>query len=380
MGCLKLHNLQFSGNKNTSKWAVIKPKNYYAFGSVMNQRTYTAPSTDYKYGFNGQERDDEVSGEGNSYTAEFWQYDSRLGRRFNLDPEPRFWESYYVCFSNNPFLFNDVRGNTPNPTTNNAKGNRSANKYGRKFNRLTSGKDAMSDEAAHDKLEKNFKYKKWYWIMKKPSDNNDGILSVTQTHHTYFTAQDLYKEKKSKETKISTTNRIPLTPDRIELAPGSKVEGAWFQYFYNIGTEKGKFNFKLESFGGDWTYFIFQTNEAGTRSTEILGETVIVDGDHLDYSRDIKPHDGNILIILVLSPSPTSEGAESGHGFDPNSLVSRLETSYITVPFKPREHYTVMGNNSSRSGATGKVKRRRKGGRLTDEEVDNMILSRKDKK
>jgi len=42
----------------------------------------------YSYGFQAQEWDDEVSGSGKSYTAEFWQYDSRLGRRWNLDPKP----------------------------------------------------------------------------------------------------------------------------------------------------------------------------------------------------------------------------------------------------------------------------------------------------
>jgi len=30
----------------------------------------------YRYGFNGMEKDDEVSGNGNSYTAEFWEYDA----------------------------------------------------------------------------------------------------------------------------------------------------------------------------------------------------------------------------------------------------------------------------------------------------------------
>ena len=40
----------------------------------------------YRYFFNGQEADNEVLGEGVSLTAEFWQYDSRLGRRWNVDP------------------------------------------------------------------------------------------------------------------------------------------------------------------------------------------------------------------------------------------------------------------------------------------------------
>ena|GEM_PF-3008652 len=64
----------------------------------------------YTFGFNGQEKDNEVSGFGNSNTAEFWQYDSRLGRRFNMDPVIVSWESPYACFRNNPNIFTDVKG------------------------------------------------------------------------------------------------------------------------------------------------------------------------------------------------------------------------------------------------------------------------------
>ena len=55
---------------------------YYAFGSEMEGRTYSEAT--YRYGFGGQEKDDEVSGSGNSYTAAFWQYDARLGRSWSV--------------------------------------------------------------------------------------------------------------------------------------------------------------------------------------------------------------------------------------------------------------------------------------------------------
>ena len=48
----------------------------------------------YRYGFQNQEKDDEIKGEGISYTAEYWEYDSRLGRRWNLDPHTR--QSYFT--------------------------------------------------------------------------------------------------------------------------------------------------------------------------------------------------------------------------------------------------------------------------------------------
>jgi len=64
----------------------------------------------YGYGFNGQEKDDEVAGAGNSYTAEYWQYDSRLGRRWNIDPVVKHYESPYAAFANTPIWVVDPNG------------------------------------------------------------------------------------------------------------------------------------------------------------------------------------------------------------------------------------------------------------------------------
>jgi hypothetical protein len=66
----------------------------------------------YRFGFQGQERDDEIAGSGNSYTAEYWQYDTRLGRRWNLDPKPYPSISQYACFANYPIWFSDPFGDT----------------------------------------------------------------------------------------------------------------------------------------------------------------------------------------------------------------------------------------------------------------------------
>ncbi|MFY0674279.1 MAG: hypothetical protein JXQ87_12805, partial [Bacteroidia bacterium] len=64
----------------------------------------------YRYGFNGMEKDDELNGLGNSYTAEYWQYDSRLGRRWNLDPILQNVRSDYSVLGNNPIAFIDPNG------------------------------------------------------------------------------------------------------------------------------------------------------------------------------------------------------------------------------------------------------------------------------
>lgn len=66
----------------------------------------------YRYGFNGQEKSDEIKGDGNSYTAMFWEYDPRIGRRWNVDPKSVENISVYATFNNNPIRMADPLGDT----------------------------------------------------------------------------------------------------------------------------------------------------------------------------------------------------------------------------------------------------------------------------
>lgn len=65
---------------------------------------------DYSFHFNGQETDNEIAGKGNINTAQFWEYDARSGRRWNVDPKTLPYLSTYSCFSNNPTLYVDPKG------------------------------------------------------------------------------------------------------------------------------------------------------------------------------------------------------------------------------------------------------------------------------
>jgi len=61
-------------------------------------------STDvYRYGFQGQEKDDEVKGEGNSINFTFRMYDSRLGKFLSLDPLAASYPH------NSPYAFSENR-------------------------------------------------------------------------------------------------------------------------------------------------------------------------------------------------------------------------------------------------------------------------------
>ena len=86
------------------------PLDYYPFGMLL--QSYANASYAYSYGMNSQEKDNEIYGEGNAYTAEYWQYDSRLGRRWNVDPVVKAMTSPFASFTNNPIIFIDPNGDT----------------------------------------------------------------------------------------------------------------------------------------------------------------------------------------------------------------------------------------------------------------------------
>jgi len=76
----------------------------------INDRLFSLNNSQFRYGFNGQEKSSEIGP--NTNTALFWEYDSRIGRRWNRDPKSDYSISSYACFSNNPIGFSDPFGDT----------------------------------------------------------------------------------------------------------------------------------------------------------------------------------------------------------------------------------------------------------------------------
>jgi len=67
---------------------------------------------EYMFGFNGQEKTNEIYGEGNAYSFEFRTYDPRLGRFMSLDPlQSKFPNTSPYCFAMNSVLaFTELEG------------------------------------------------------------------------------------------------------------------------------------------------------------------------------------------------------------------------------------------------------------------------------
>lgn len=89
---------------------ILTSKDYYPGGSLQPGRAFSAGS--YRYGFQGQEKDDEVKGSGNSINYKYRMHDARIGRFFAVDPLASQYVpiSPYAFVANNPIIFIDIDG------------------------------------------------------------------------------------------------------------------------------------------------------------------------------------------------------------------------------------------------------------------------------
>ena len=83
---------------------------YYPFGMQMPGMDVNA--SDYRYGFQGMEKDKEVAPDGNNYTTLYRAYDPRIGRWTSVDSKAAEFAAWspYVAFHNNPVNLIDPDG------------------------------------------------------------------------------------------------------------------------------------------------------------------------------------------------------------------------------------------------------------------------------
>ncbi|MFH6996041.1 RHS repeat domain-containing protein [Flavobacterium sp. FlaQc-48] len=80
---------------------VLSYSDYYPFGMLVPTRHGSSDS--YRYGFQGQEMDNEIRGEGNSINYTFRMHDPRIGRFLSIDPLTRLYPH------NSPYAFSENR-------------------------------------------------------------------------------------------------------------------------------------------------------------------------------------------------------------------------------------------------------------------------------
>ncbi len=84
---------------------------YSSFGMMMVGRRWIIGS-EYRYGFNGKESDDEIAGNDNALDFGARIYNSQLARFLSTDPRSGEypWQSEYAYYSNSPISIIDING------------------------------------------------------------------------------------------------------------------------------------------------------------------------------------------------------------------------------------------------------------------------------
>ncbi len=110
--------MQVAENKNS----IFRGLGYYPFGSEKPGRAFA--SGNYKYGYNGKEMDNEVSGDGNEYNYGARIYNPRLGKFLSVDPLSSLmpWMTPYHYTYDNPIYFIDNDGKIPWPIAKDGSG------------------------------------------------------------------------------------------------------------------------------------------------------------------------------------------------------------------------------------------------------------------
>ncbi|WP_343748978.1 RHS repeat-associated core domain-containing protein [Fluviicola sp.] len=100
--------------------------NYSPFGVTLHKRDLSLTSgtgnVPYRYGFQGQETDDEIKETGNSLNFEYRMHDPRLGRFFAIDPLTSDYPYYspYQFGGNQVILSKEIEGLEPSMDANKA--------------------------------------------------------------------------------------------------------------------------------------------------------------------------------------------------------------------------------------------------------------------
>ena len=89
---------------------VVSASDYYPFGMTIQERTFQ--NKEYRFGFNGMEKNPELEG---SYTTLYRQLDVRTARWKSIDPKSNLlpYLSPYNSNLNNPIYYNDPKGDLP---------------------------------------------------------------------------------------------------------------------------------------------------------------------------------------------------------------------------------------------------------------------------
>jgi RHS repeat-associated protein len=185
------------------------------------------PTDYYRFGFNGQEKVNEIYGRGTHLDFGARYYDSRVGRFFSVDPKVIKFpsQSPYSGFNNNPIIFNDPTGESGEATIDKqAKTITITSKivlYGSKADLLTavmvaSKTQKMWNDANGFVTIKGEKYAVKFKITGEYRNENQSFFSAYNTQHEILYNKDI------------KNNYFRVESSELESVTANPAEGSFF--------------------------------------------------------------------------------------------------------------------------------------------------------
>lgn len=282
---------------------------YEPFGSALPYRGFNTDK--YRFGFNGQEKDyDLIEG---LYGAEFWEYDSRTGKRWNPDPITYAWQSTYSTFNNNPIFFADPTGQSGvrdffNKLSMNVQ--RGFQKIGKKLG-IGGGADRMIDEVVCSYK----KSKSTNGNSTKSSWFGEAVESVGNAFKSGLSWLSK-SASSSSDNSAQKDNRAWYDKVGTAIQGHSETEGTWTDEY--IGKPVGN--------------FIYNANPLSSIPTVIDGGKTIITGTTMDgYHFNSW---GNRLLYggtsIVLSVAGNKTGTNTIQDMIIENLYFNLMTNTVT--------------------------------------------------
>lgn len=257
----------------------------------------------YRYSVNGQEDVDEISGVGNHTTAEYWEYDTRLGRRWNLDPKPQISTSDYACFGNNPVIFTDPLGDKIDRTS-----------YG--------GVNASRKERRQIRREIK-------WERKNIAGFEEKFQAMKADPHTLYSFENNFTMTDENRQKAYASRAIG--PDNmVEIADSRKIgKDLILQKMGYISRQSREgdahWDLKIQSIQStisstnpDWSTEI-ETKMKFIDGAKLTINLVLLSGFKADLYIDGKFH--SAIADIYQPPSPTSDPTDAEHHWETSNVV-----------------------------------------------------------
>jgi len=241
----------------TNPWTIqtlLVPQNHVA--------TICDGGDDYRFGFNGQEKVNEIAGTGNHTTALFWEMDPRIARRWNLDPKPTIGISDYSILGNNPIRNVDVLGDVfENWNVHSNKPIYTLPGNGGLASNYKSFRDAENNKAFNTSIA-------------QLQNSNDVFRQVYS--RLYYSKANTYHVQQYNQTSITTAAAYNSDNKTVKLFYYGASNDAIFEEFLHAGQDDyyGSKGMKLSSLA----------NEVEAKAANLLSGYKDVSADRNDYS------------------------------------------------------------------------------------------------